>query len=267
VLLAAAWTAQAQDVSGAGFYPARGTARTIGMAGAFTAVADDAGGMHWNPAGMAQMKKRQGEVTTKVSDGGSYLHVAYVAPVADQTFGGGFSYLHASDGAGRSDNQIQYTYGQFFREEMAFGGSVRYHQAKNTVAKKANFGFDLGFLWRPKAYKRWALGAAVLDVNEPSFKGIGLSKRVINTGVAYRPDKFTVFDLDWYDVGSFAKKSQVRFGAERLVTQNIGVRAGVAQDTFGIGLSLLYKYVTLDYGFQRLDAAPDLNFVSLTANF
>ncbi|MBI5831702.1 MAG: hypothetical protein HZB16_05230 [Armatimonadetes bacterium] len=267
-LLVMPWRAQAQDTSGAGFFPFRGSARTAGLAGAFTAVADDVAGLQWNPAGMTQVATRQAGVNFKVNgDGGDYLNVSYIEPVRQGKFGGGFTYINATDGAGRRDNVFQFTYGQAFTNELSFGANLRYQTADAGATTDQNFSFDFGLLFRPKRYKQWAVGLTALDINEPSFTGIGLQKRIFNLGLAYHPDEYTTLALDWYDIGSLAHRGQARFGAERQVTRNIAVRAGVAQDTFGVGLSLMYKYFTFDYGFQRLSGAPDMNMISVTANF
>ncbi len=260
--------ATAQNTSGAGFYPFRGSARTIGMAGAFTAVSDDTAGMQFNPAGMAQVSNRMASFDVKVNaDGENYYRLAYIEPVRKGKLGGGLSYLRAADGTGRVDHAYQFTYGQEFQQGISVGVNLRYHNAEAPGASKNNFSFDLGALYTPPTQKDWTFGVAVLDINEPSFTGIGLRKRIYNLGVAYRPDQHTTFSLEWYDIGSQAKRGQVRFGAERTITANIAVRAGVAEDTFGVGVSVLHKYFTLDYGFQRVKNGPDLNLLSLTGNF
>jgi len=266
--MAVAGCAQAQDVSGAGYYPFRGSARTIGLAGAFTALSDDTAGLHFNPAGIAQVDTRQAEVTQKVNaDGENYFHLAYIEPITSKKFGGGLSYFRASDGTGRVDKVYQFTYGQYVAEGLAVGASLRYHTAKAGAVSDEQFSFDFGALYTPAKAPDFSFGVAVLDINEPSFSGLGLCKRVWNLGVAYRPDKFTSLALDWYDIGSVAKKGGIRFGGERQLTKNIAVRAGVAEDTFAVGVSLMYKYLTLDYGFQRIDNGADMNMLSVVGNF
>ncbi|MBI2300604.1 MAG: hypothetical protein HYU66_16980 [Armatimonadetes bacterium] len=267
-LLVTPWVASAQDdKTGAGFYPFRGSARTVGLAGAF-AIADDAAGLNFNPAGMSQIQDRQAEVDLKVNaPGEDYLRLAYVEPIREHKLGGALSFIDANDGTGRKDRIYQLTYGQEWRDGMAFGVNVRYQEVKIPGAKGTGFGFDLGVLYTPENLPDWSIGAAVLNVNEPSFRGIGLFKRVYNLGVAYRPDKWTTLGLDWFDIGSVAHEGQIRFGGERALTENISVRAGVAQKAFGVGLSLMFKQFTFDYGFQHLEGAPDLNLISLLANF
>ncbi|MCC7491618.1 MAG: hypothetical protein IT204_04695 [Fimbriimonadaceae bacterium] len=268
MIAAAVGGAQAQDVSGGGFYPFRGSARTIGLAGAFTALSDDTAGLQFNPAGIAQVQTRMGSYSQKVNGSGeNYLNIAYIEPIKPGKFGGGLNYLRASDGTGRVDKSYQFTYGQFVMEGLAVGVNLRYHTVTAGAVKDEQFGFDFGALYQSPKNPDWAFGFAVLDINEPSFTGLGLSKRVFTVGTVYRPDTKTALSLDWYDIGGVARRGQVRFGAERQLTQNIALRAGVAEDTFGVGVSLTYKYFTIDYGFQRNDAGPDLNLLSVIANF
>lgn len=267
-LLATPWVTTAQDVSGAGFYPFRGSARTVGLAGAYTALSNDVGGLHFNPAGMAQIETRQAGVNLKVnSDGEDYFGLAYVEPIRSGKIGGGFSYFRASDGTGRSDKVYQYTYGQYFADGVAVGLNVRYHEVDTAGANDEGFAVDLGAIYQPPNMPEWQFGLAALDINEPSFTGIGLSKRVYNIGAAYMPDELTTFALDWYDVGSSANRGGLRFGAERQLTDNITIRGGVAEDTFSVGLTLMWKYFHLDYGFMRVDDGADVNMFSLVGNF
>ncbi len=269
VALVASSGIKAQDVSGAGFYPFRGSARTIGLAGAFTALSDDTAGLNFNPAGMVQIVQRQASFDLKVNGNGeSYYRLAYVEPITqDKPVGGGFMYSRSSDGTGRVDKVYQFTYAQPVYEGLAAGVNLRYHAVDTVGASDEAFSFDLGLLYTPPSAPQWTAGLVVLDIPEPSFQGVGLAKRVYNAGVAYHPDDRTTLALDWYDIGSIAKRGHLRFGGERLLTDNIAVRAGVGEDTFGVGVSVMWRYFTLDYGFQRVDNGPDLNLLTVLANF
>jgi hypothetical protein len=221
---------------------------------------------------MAQVQKRQAEVSGEVNGGTgeeTYLHFAFIEPIKPGKFGGGLMYLHASDGLGRSDTAAQFTYGQYVIPGLSFGGTIRWQSAKTAAANHSNFGFDIGAMYHPqtKDLKNFDFALTAMDVNSPTFKGIGIQERTFNAAIAYHPDNLTVLDLDWYDIGSVAKRGQARLGAERQMTKNIALRAGVAQSTFGVGLSLMYKWATIDYGFQREKGTNDLNVVSLTCNF
>lgn len=259
----------AQDVSGAGFYPFRGSARTIGLAGAYTAIADDTAGMMWNPAGIAQVTNRQAAGDLKVNTGGEdYWRLAYIEPIAPgKPFGGGLMYANASLGTGRDDDIYQLTYGQFFFDEFAFGASLRYHVVDTPGGGDEKFAFDVGLLYTPESLPRWSFGASLLDLNEPNFPGIGTVRRTFNLGAAFRLDEYTQFALDWYDVGGNADRGQLRFGAERVLTDYLAVRAGVAERTLAFGATVNYRGFSLDYGFQAVDNGPDVNMLSLLARF
>lgn len=269
VVLGCPLGAVAQDVSGAGFYPFRGGARNIGMANAYTAVSDDAAGLHFNPAGMAQVGNRQAEIDLKVNaEGEDYFRLAYIEPIREGKIGGGFAYFRANDGAGRTDKVYQYTYGQnMFVDGLAVGVSVRYHEVDAPGASDEGFSFDLGALYQPPELPDWQFGISALDINEPSFTGIGLVKRTYNLGAVYMPDELTVLALDWRDVGSQAGRGGLHFGAERQLTENITLRGGVAEDIFSVGVTLMWRYFHLDYGFMRVDDGADINMLSLLANF
>ena len=82
-------------------------ARAAGMGGAYTALADDANTVYWNPAGLARLEKREASVS-HAELGRSTRHdfLAYAHPAPQGTFAGAFTYLsqgsiEGHDGLGR----------------------------------------------------------------------------------------------------------------------------------------------------------------------
>jgi len=273
------------DTAGAGAYPYLGTARTLGMGGAYTAVADDNAGLWWNPAGVTQILANQGQASVEVNeDEVDYFQVSYVAP--EPNLGGlstGYGLISGKiEGAGgagvdRKDLVLQYSIGQRYDERTAFGASLKYHDVDlKPVSSDKGFSFDLGLLYdyplniepdEEGFAPTLKLGLSVLDINEPSFDRIGLQRRTLNLGGAYQVDPGTWVALDFHDLGDHAKRQEIRLGGERLVTDRILVRAGFAGSDFAIGFGILYRSFTVDFGFRRVADEPDLNILSVYAGF
>lgn len=262
-----AWAQVPGDSWSAGFYPALGTARTLGLAGAFTAIADDAGGVLWNPAGIMQMRAKLGNASAAVNVADAdYLFLGFVQPALEEGVCSGFAFINASTQAVRDDRVYQYTLAQELVERpLAFGASLKYHTLSTPGAEDEAVSFDLGVLYRYNDVLR--LGAAVLDVNEPSFRGIGRQWRMVNLGVALAPDNSTLLAVDYYDVGDHANQAALRFGGERWITERLQLRAGITEGRFSVGFSIEYPTFRVDFAYQRVEEGADLNMLSVQAVF
>ncbi|MCL4306358.1 UPF0164 family protein [bacterium] len=141
-------------------------ARALGMGGAFTAMADDATALYWNPAGIAGMEKFSASfVHTDWLTDLRFNVVGAVLPLNnDDAIGAQMTLLsmpdqevtttqqHQQDGAGyfysAGSMALQLTYGKQFTDRFKLGLSGKYvrewiwHEAAATVA------LDLGSVYR-----------------------------------------------------------------------------------------------------------------------
>lgn len=77
-------------------------ARALGMGGAYTAIADEADAIYWNPAGLARLEKKQVSLShVELGNGSRHDFLAYAHPAGRATFGGAFTYLSHGTIAGR----------------------------------------------------------------------------------------------------------------------------------------------------------------------
>lgn len=255
------------QTTGGGNYPYLGTARSLSMAGAFTAVADDESTLFFNPAGLARLTQPKAHISGEVNSGDpDYVTGLYLWPNRGVQLGGALLALSASVG-NRDDNVVQYTVGQDYNPQWSFGGTLKWQRSRLPGVSESAFSFDLGVLYRPVALPDWRFGLAVLDVSEPTFAGIGLQRRTVNLGVAWQYDPGTLLSLDLFDIGDHAQAFQVRLGGERYVTDNLVLRAGVAESDFSVGLGILYRDFTLDLGFRRVSQGPDITMLGLHSSF
>jgi len=97
-------------------------ARAVGMGEAYTAAADDASALEWNPAGLSYAQQNEASfMHSSLIEGVHYEHMAYMAPGDHYSWGASMGYLGFGDIAGYSDavnggtpvslgNQTAYSY-------------------------------------------------------------------------------------------------------------------------------------------------------------
>lgn len=77
-------------------------ARALSMGGAYTALADEADAVYWNPAGLARMEKRQVSLShAELGNSTRHDFLAYAHPTSRATFAGAFTYLSQGSIEGR----------------------------------------------------------------------------------------------------------------------------------------------------------------------
>jgi hypothetical protein len=226
------------------------------MAGAFTAVADDATATYWNPAGLA---------------GGSFVSgvVEYGRPErsSDETMKGvamaypalGIRYYRlpvsqirvttstAADPASRQDQGVLSSYGatvgQSLGEHLVVGSTVKLLHARDTHAD-----LDIGVM---ATFGLARIGATLRNVTEPSF-GSGAStftlERHARAGFGLTSGKRGVIGNATLSVDADLTRVQTIRGDERLIAvgaeawagqRSVAIRGGVSKNTVGAGETLL----------------------------
>ncbi len=144
-----------------GVFPEIGIgARSLGMGGAFVAIADSPDALFWNPAGTSQLPAR--ELSSMHTDlfgmGVNYDWFGIVQPIGNLNFGLGYSGLDASGAFGSfpykeksylfNCSGIKFIAGQ----RISWGVNGKYNSLKGgseTVnSSQRGFGLDLGLLWQ-----------------------------------------------------------------------------------------------------------------------
>lgn len=135
-------------------------ARGNGMAGAFSAVANDVSSIFWNPAGMADVKNYSADIShTFWFAGMSHSFAAVVIPIGEKyrlgasftNFSSGTINITTTDkpeGTGGlynvSDLSIGFTLAGYLTEQFSFGATAKYVQHAFTNMSAGGFVFDIG---------------------------------------------------------------------------------------------------------------------------
>ncbi|MBI2787284.1 MAG: PorV/PorQ family protein [Elusimicrobia bacterium] len=152
-------------------------ARGLGMGGAYTALADDANSVYWNPAGLARLEKR--EVTASHTElGNSTRHdfLAYAHPTSQAVLAGAFTYLNQGSIAGRdaagrqtgsydaSDAAVAFAAGRK-TDLVDLGLSVKYLRSHIASTEAQGLAVDAGLKRElPSGPGKFVLGAALRNI-------------------------------------------------------------------------------------------------------
>jgi hypothetical protein len=153
-------------------------ARPVGMGGAYTAVADDANALFWNPAGLALDAGLRADVTMmKLLQSVSYTSAGLVAPLGHGLAAGcAGGYLNTSD---IRRDELGQEVGTFGLSDLAIGPGIAWQPlpglgvgvgAKYVASRIDSFqacavSFDGGIIYQPVRY--FTVGASLLHVGPP----------------------------------------------------------------------------------------------------
>ncbi|HAW49960.1 TPA: hypothetical protein DCX16_03300 [bacterium] len=163
-------------------------ARSLGMGGAFTGIADDASCLYYNPAGILKISDR--EEMYMYSQKLNELTYQYVGLVWKNT---GFSYINQSGNLTKAENQwgdkagesvYTMSYAGRINGGVKCGTSLKIFQYSNERASDASFGFDIGILYSPEIKEDINFGLCIRNLFA-EIQGINLDKTIIG-GIALR---------------------------------------------------------------------------------
>lgn len=184
VAMAGGTTARAEEQSAGapGDWLSRyATARSMGMGGAFVAVADEPLGVVWNPAGFSQMFQNALQLeTARLYEGTSIFSLGFAMP-GKRYPSFGVTVLSLRSGDFERTNDLNEPLGQFSEGDMAFlfsasksfttrftlGANAKIIRQTVDVFSASGVGFDLGLFFN--ATPKVRLGASLLNLGGPTL--------------------------------------------------------------------------------------------------
>ncbi len=165
-------------------------ARAIGMAGSYTAVANDLTSLYWNPAGLADIKSMKGEFHyTQWFAGFNHSFAALSMPVGENFTAGAHLISFDSDeiqettmnqpeGTGShysvNDIALGMSFSGYLTDQFSFGVTGKYlHNGFHSVSSNG-FAFDIGTIYET-GIKGITLGFSIFNLGpEMEYQGQGL---------------------------------------------------------------------------------------------
>lgn len=242
-------------------------ARPLGMGSAFVAIADDANGIYWNPAGIGRITGSQLTAFYSQPFGLKELSfgvVGYVHRLPWGCFGLGYETF-----GNRLYEEKTYllSYGQALEKRISIGANLRVMRLWiEGYGSDTAFGLDFGLLAKLGKGLNW--GIFTRNLNTPR---IGRAKeklpQSLTAGLSFRPVEGLIIGCDVYKDIRFP--SQVRVGQEYRVLPYLTLRMGVVTNPsrFAAGFGLDLKMFKIDYAFFTHRALGASHQTSLTINF
>lgn len=258
------------------------TARPLGMGEAFCGIADDLNAIHWNPAGLAQIKEREASIMHIVWLG-EYRQeiVGYAQPSGKLgIIGASLVYLHMDDVTSTDEygniiarytgynTAYHLTYAYKIKKPFLIGITLKSLTQKVGKTRTSGYGFDLGALL---LLTQGSVGLAIQNCGEDiTFKDIG--DPMINNIKAGVTLNFWQDSLVIAGDVNRAKGGDTNYsiGAEYWVNDYLALRAGVminssTQSSFGAGVRHLGYQA--DYAYLPSDELGNKHRLALTIRF
>ncbi len=253
-------------------------ARSTAMGGAFTAVADDADAILFNPAGLPLLQRN--EMAFSYANRFGLIRNnfwGYVLPIFDN-HALGFDWRRESFSdpeLGFSEDLLHLSYGYRIHPRISFGVGMKWLRQsldldRNTLRSASGLGVDASLLLSP--VRRFRIGAVVQDIGGTSVKYNQRSDRIapmsVRGGVAFQPVDGATLAVD-------VDRRTARLGAEYQIAAPLALRAGTQKDldksaagwlyTFGFGLR--YRFLRLDYAYERHPVLPATHHAAMALSY
>ena len=265
--------------------------RAISMGGAFTAVADDASAVFYNPAAM----KINGAPTLMANHislfsgftDASYDYLGLVWPTLGAgSFGAGL--LTTGTGGIKGFDEFSRPTGELsYRESLGIvsyafdvpwrfagtwsvGTSIKILNQRIGDYSDTGTGLDLGLLYRIKYIDGLTFGMNLQDIVGAKTKLVSASDEVYRTmmfGLGYRrvlgeSSRLTVsVQMDMPEKAD----NDLRFGAEYTIRDMISIRMGYDSESFTAGIGFAWHGYSFDYGYFSREEAGSSHPITITA--
>ncbi len=290
-IAASAAHAAGVGTTGAQFLKVGVGARPLAMGSAFSALADDANAINWNPGALGMVKERNATLSyNSLFQDQNQGFIAYAHPLQEGmgTLAAGLNYLMISNIEKRAGDTatpdstfnnnnfaLNFSYAKPIRESLSVGGSLKYIRETLDSFSGNAMAVDAGALYHTPienldaGFTMLNLGTKIGPDPLPlTFKG-GLAYRLFNRRLALATD------FDWLAID---QRSYWDFGTEFWVHPAVAVRAGYqfgrGQDQLGsrlvgagFGMGIKLERFTFDYAFLPFGNLGDTHRITMGVRF
>lgn len=245
-------------------------ARPTSLANSFTAIANDASAIFYNPAGLSSVDKLQvlGMYSNLFGniEGMNYGNIGVAKGFEFGTMGLGIIYSSVSDipyvesvtgpsGETFSDNEmaVLLSYSKKVTENLQIGINGKFIRHSIAGFESSGFGFDVALL--TVVNEKFRAGIMIQDAIGPVIKLNGREDTYISKfkiGFAYNPISVLTISPEIMVTGN--KKMLFSIGSEYDVYKNmIKLRGGynTVQEVPSFGIGIKYSQINLDYSYSR----------------
>jgi len=271
----------------AGFVSIEEGARAMAMGGAFTAVADDATAVMWNPAGCALAGgiKFTGMRTRLFSVSGLNEDCIALNYGGWEKTGVGFGWTRSAVEDVYSENTLVLGGGRTLLENrLAVGGALRvyrvsapgyeYYNDPGFLGDDTGYALDIGLLY---ANPKWALACVMRNLGEPELKLIETTEdpdpiyRELRVGGRYTIRDVVLLTGEIRRANGAAaylgSKTSFNLGTEIWFFDVFALRAGVNNSRAAAGLGLKIDWLTVDASLISARRPGSIYRLALTLDF
>ncbi|NTV51489.1 MAG: hypothetical protein HGA76_00545 [Candidatus Firestonebacteria bacterium] len=260
-------------------------ARALALGKAFTAIADDATTVYWNPGGLGLLNQKEAAAChVFLNEGTLYDTLAYVHPVYEVGTVG-LAGLHIQTGGIERRDDHDYLQGTFDYQQSeglialgrelfpGFGAGLTFKVEQQILDtyQATGYGMDLGFLYSP--HKTFSVGLMLQNAMPPQMQLKEPVSMLLNArlGTAYR----WVVDKSENNVVLFSVEVEkpgydlwlLHGGMEYRIFHILSLRAGWDRDRPMGGVGLAFKGLALDYAVTYRELSGTMHIASLSWRF
>jgi hypothetical protein len=262
-------------------------ARALGMGEAFTAIADDATCLYWNPAGLYLNPGRQMDLCHEAGFDNSFIdQVVYTQNLGTVGIGAGLVWLRGGDMAlDQPDGSVS-----MVQSESDFIGIVGLGMP---MLKNLSLGLNVKFLDTTLAESVSAKAVmtdfgVLMDLGNNFVTGFTLQNEGINVNYKTLPDALPVtvrmalsYHLDLFERLKGVYDAEIvkindnamalHLGAEyayaRILYLRLGYKLGYDEENSTVGFGLRWDGFALDYSLGLLNSSPSIKKLSLAVRW